>query len=919
MKNPPPVLSSADIREKFLRFFEERKHRRVPSSPLVPANDPTLLFTNSGMVQFKDVFLGFDKRPYNRAVTAQRCLRAGGKHNDLENVGYTARHHTFFEMLGNFSFGDYFKEKAIPYAWEFLTSSDWLGLSREHLWVTVFGGGQLFGPDFPPVPADEQAAELWEQTLVAGGFSPEEARGRIARIPTADNFWMMGETGPCGPCSEIFYNRNPKAERFEGEDEDKADDCVEVWNLVFMQFNRDDSGVLHPLPAPCVDTGMGLERISAVMQNVRSNFETDAFAALNAAVNRAFVEAGGRDCAGKYTSSHYVVADHIRSAVFLVADGVHPSNEGRGYVLRRIIRRALRHGRKFGAQSSFFCKLVSPVCVSVSSAHPISPETQNKITAILQREEENFSRTLNRGLFVLKQVIVEHLDVECEEDAERLSKNMPKFPGRMAFELYDTYGFPVDMTADAAREYGMEVDMAGFEECMAKHRARSRAATKFQIGQKTVEYDGMPTEFVGYHLNFFNEAKVLAIYVDGESVEKTTAGEDAILVLSRTPFYAESGGQVGDIGILRGADSAVLAVVSDTQKIRSDVWGHKVKMQKRTIRVDDVVSCEVDEKRRENIACAHSATHLMHFALRKILGQHVEQRGSLVDRDQLRFDFSHNEPISTAQLREVEDRVNAEIRRNVKVRTDTMNYQDALDKGAMALFGEKYGDEVRVVTIGPSIELCGGTHVTRSGDIGYFRFISQSAVAAGIRRVGAMVGDLAVTASQLEREGLVQAAIQLKMSSASLGVPIEEVAARISQLQEERRGAERELEKLRAAQLGAIAAQLAQKAGLMGRVNVVIEEAADIDGKGLRELASQLRGRLESPAAIFLAGGNAMAALVDKELGEKWSAREWIQVAAEQAGAKGGGRADFAQAGGADAAKLEAALETAREWARGRG
>ena len=556
------------------------------------------------------------------------------------------------------------------------------------------------------------------------------------------------------------------------------------------------------------------------------------------------------------------------------------------------------------------------MCASVGSAHPISPETQNKITTILQREEENFSRTLNRGLFVLQQVIVEHLDVECEEDAERLSKNMPKFPGIMAFELYDTYGFPVDMTADAAREYGMEVDMAGFEECMAKHRARSRAATKFQIGQKTVEYDGMPTEFVGYRPTLYDTAKVLAIYVGGEPAEKTTVGEDALLVLSRTPFYAESGGQVGDTGVLCGADFAVLAVVSDTQKIRSDVWGHRVKMQKRTIRVDDVVSCKVDEKRRENIACAHSATHLMHFALREILGQHVEQRGSLVDRDQLRFDFSHDAPLSTDQLRRVEDLVNEQIRHNVEVRTDTMNYQDALDKGAMALFGEKYGDEVRVVEIGPSIELCGGTHVARSGDIGYFRFSSQSAVAAGIRRVGAMVGDLAVTASQLEREGLVQAAIQLKMSSASLGVPIEEVAARISQLQEERREAERELEKLRAARLGAVAAQLAQKAGHMGRVNVVIEEAAGIDGKGLRELASQLRGRLESPAAIFLAGGNAMAALVDKELGDKWSAREWIQVAAEQAGAKGGGRADFAQAGGADAAKLESALETAREWAR---
>ena len=902
MKKPPPVLSSAEIREKFLRFFEERGHQRVPSSPLVPANDPTLLFTNSGMVQFKDVFLGFDKRPYNRAVTAQRCLRAGGKHNDLENVGYTARHHTFFEMLGNFSFGDYFKEKAIPYAWEFLTSPDWLGLSREHLWVTVFGGGQLFGPDFPPVPADEQAAELWEKTLVAGGFSPEEARGRIARIPTADNFWMMGETGPCGPCSEIFYNRNPKAERFEGEDEDKADDCVEVWNLVFMQFNRDDSGALHPLPAPCVDTGMGLERISAVMQGVRGNFETDAFAALNAAVNRAVAEAGGGDCGGKYAPSHYVVADHIRAAAFLIADGVPPSNEGRGYVLRRIIRRALRHGHKLGATAPFFHKIVPAVAEAMAEAHPVIADKREIVTRELAREEKNFAGALARGLTILR--------------GEMDHAKGKTVSGEAAFTLYDTYGFPADLTADVARESGMSVDMEDFEKRMGEQRARSRAAMKFKSGQKTVHYDGAPTEFVGYD-SFEAEARVLAVYADGRLVKEASEGQSVVVVLDRTPFYAESGGQVGDTGSLFCGESE--CIVADTQKLRTDAWGHSVEISKGRIRVDDYVLARVDTIRRESVKCAHSATHLMHFALREILGPHVEQRGSLVDRDQLRFDFSHNAPISTDQLRRVEDHVNNQIRHNVEVLTDTMSYQDALGKGAMALFGEKYGDEVRVVEIGLSIELCGGTHVNRSGNIGYFRFISQSAVAAGIRRVGAMVGDLAVTASQLEREGLAQAAMQLKVSSASLGVPIEEVAAKISQLQEERREAERELEKLRAARLGAVAAQLAQKAARMGGANVVIEEAADVDGKGLRELASQLRGRLESPAAIFLAGGNAMAALVDKELGDKWSAREWIQVAAEQAGAKGGGRADFAQAGGADAAKLEAALETARKWARARG
>ena len=894
MKKPPPVLSSADIREKFLRFFEERGHQRVPSSPLVPANDPTLLFTNSGMVQFKDVFLGFDKRPYNRAVTAQRCLRAGGKHNDLENVGYTARHHTFFEMLGNFSFGDYFKEQAIPYAWEFLTSPDWLGLPREHLWVTVFGGGQLFGPDFPPVPADEQAAELWEQTLVAGGFSPEEARGRIARIPTADNFWMMGETGPCGPCSEIFYNRNPKAERFEGEDEDKADDCVEVWNLVFMQFNRDDSGVLHPLPAPCVDTGMGLERISAVMQGVRGNFETDAFAALNAAVNRAVAEAGGGDCGGKYAPSHYVVADHIRAAAFLIADGVSPSNEGRGYVLRRIIRRALRHGHKLGAAAPFFHKIVPAVAEAMAAAHPVIADKREIVTRELAREEKNFAGALARGLTILR--------------GEMDHAKGKVVSGEAAFTLYDTYGFPADLTADVARESGMSVDMEDFEKRMGEQRARSRAAMKFKSGQKTVHYDGAPTEFVGYD-SVEAEARVLAVYAEGALVEEAGAGQSVVAVLDRTPFYAESGGQTGDAGILRG-EHCECAVV-DAQKLRADAWGHSVEIKSGRVRAGDVVRAEVDAPRRADIARAHSATHLMHSALRIVLGEHVAQRGSLVEAGRLRFDFSHNAAATAEELREAEKIVNEQIRRNAEAQTEILSYDDAAARGATALFGEKYGDIVRMVTIGAdySVELCGGTHVGRAGDIGFFRFAGESAIAAGIRRVEAVVGGEAILYSQSEHRALAEGAALLK-------APPEKLAEKISQLQEERRGAERELEKLRAARLGAVAAQLAQKAARMGGVNVVIEEAADVDGKGLRELASQLRGRLESPAAIFLAGGNAMAALVDKELGEKWSAREWIQVAAEQAGAKGGGRADFAQAGGADAAKLESALETAREWAR---
>ena len=896
MKNPPdpgtPPASSADIREKFLRFFEERGHRRVPSSPLVPAGDPTLLFTNSGMVQFKDVFLGFDRRPYDRAVTAQRCLRAGGKHNDLENVGYTARHHTFFEMLGNFSFGQYFKEKAVPFAWEFLTAPQWLAIPREHLWVTVFGGGHLFGPDSPPVPADEHAAKLWEETLVAAGFSPGQARARIARIPTADNFWMMGETGPCGPCSEIFYNRNPNADRFEGEDPARADDCVEVWNLVFMQFNRDDAGVLHPLPAPCVDTGMGLERISAVMQGVRSNFETDSFARLNAAVDRAVADSGGGDSGGKYSPSHFVIADHIRAAAFLIADGVPPSNEGRGYVLRRIIRRALRHGHKLGADRPFFHKIVPAVAEAMAGAHPVIAEREGAVVAELAREEKNFAGALSRGMTVLRGAIA----------AGELS-------GETAFTLYDTYGFPADLTADAAREHGMTVDMADFERRMSGQRERSRAAMKFKSGRKTVRYDGAPTEFVGYD-SLRAEARVLAVYASGEPAKECAEGE-AVVVLDRTPFYAEAGGQVGDSGILRGADSE--CVVADAQKLRADSWGHSVKIKNGTVRVGDVVSAEVDAARRADIARAHSATHLMHSALRMVLGNHVAQRGSLVESGRLRFDFSHNAAATADELREAEKIVNEQIRRNAEAQTETLPYDDAVARGATALFGEKYGDIVRMVVIGEdySVELCGGTHVVRAGDIGYFRFTGETAVAAGVRRVEAVAGGQAVEFSQALDAALGRASSALKS-------PPEKLAEKISQLQEERKSAERELEKLRAAQSDALAAELAGRANRMGGATVAVEKVAGADGKALRELASQLRGRLESPCAIFLAGENCMAALVEKPLCEKWDAREWMKVAAETAGAKGGGRADFAQAGGADPAKLDAALQSARDWARAR-
>ena len=1088
MKNPPdpkaPSASSADIREKFLRFFEERGHRRVPSSPLVPAGDPTLLFTNSGMVQFKDVFLGFDRRPYDRAVTAQRCLRVSGKHNDLENVGYTARHHTFFEMLGNFSFGDYFKEKAIPYAWEFLTSPEGLALPRERLWVTIFGGGHLFGPDAPPVPADEDAAAIWLETLTKAGFSPDEAKRRIARIPTADNFWMMGETGPCGPCSEIFYNRNRAATRFEGEDPDKADDCVEVWNLVFMQFNRDDSGILRPLPAPCVDTGMGLERISAVLQGVRSNFEIDSFRNLAYAANRAVVEAGGHDCANDLGAPHCVISDHIRAAAFLVVDGVLPSNEGRGYVLRRIIRRALRHGYKLQARTPFLHKIVD--CPALAASEELQAK-KSLVKGEIEREEKQFFATLGRGIYkLLREIsdvarcravleysrlkdpdvwlipgagvggatlistnggamspksaiidaVITHLvekeplsilfavggrgkawdmgtgrviqegdDLstilgdkkyprpvvtsrlmrvlrECFGVSEqevvgamaernfwgvRVGDAMPLFNsvenlatmvgGEFAFNLYDTHGFPVDLTADVIREYNWspekwrhEIRIAGkdqglslseealdkavsayhecglqlgtdtddFDRCMSEQRERSRAAMKFKVGQKTVRYDGAPTEFVGYDSLRADKARVLAVYANDESAGECAEG-DAVVVLDRTPFYAESGGQVGDSGILRGADSGSGCEVLNTRKLRTDVWEHSVKIKSGAVRVGDVVSAEVDAARRMDIARAHSATHLMHSALRMVLGEHVAQRGSLVESGRLRFDFSHNAAMTADELRKAEQIVNEQIRRNAEAQTETLPYDDAVARGATALFGEKYGDIVRMVTIGAgySVELCGGTHVGRAGDIGYFRFTGETAVGTGTRRVEAVVGKNAVDLSRVEGDALAEAIHLLKVEPKKVG-------RKVQQLQAGLRSAHVELNKVKMKENADSAVKNVRKinADGIGEVNVVTAKVLGIDPKTLRNLAMTVAGRLGQPCAVFLAGVGDdnvghLAASVSRSLSHTMSALEWMTVAANKAGARGGGRPEFAQAGGGDVDKLDAALKAADEWVKG--
>ncbi|MGI9306462.1 MAG: alanine--tRNA ligase, partial [Gammaproteobacteria bacterium] len=874
-------MKSADIREKFLQFFESRGHARAPSSPLVPANDPTLLFTNSGMVQFKDVFLGFDKRPYNTAATAQRCLRAGGKHNDLQNVGYTARHHTFFEMLGNFSFGAYFKEKAIPLAWEFLTSPEYLGIAKEHLWVTVFGGGKIFGADAPAVAADEDAAALWKAELIKAGFNEAEAENRIARIPTTDNFWMMGETGPCGPCSEIFYDRDGGAKTFRGEDEKYADECVEIWNLVFMEFNRNAAGVLKKLPAPCVDTGMGLERISAVMQNAKSNYETDSFFALLAEVNDAVKNAGGKDCGGKYAPSHRVVADHIRAAAFLIADGVLPGNEGRGYVLRKIIRRGLIHGGKaaqknnFGA-SPWFCNLAGALPDIMGSAGDILRGKREEIKEVLEREESGFYKNFLDGrAHLAKKIKAEQKRLGISADKSgKPPKTLPVFSGEAAFELYDTYGFPAEATEDYIREdkYFSGIDMEAFEKCMNEQRARSRAAMKFNIGQNAAEYGGAATEFTGYE-TLRGEAEIAAIFVNGCAVQESRAGEEALLVLNRTPFYAESGGQTGDAGALRKNGAA--AEVRDTQKIRADVWGHAAQITEGAFVAGDKVECEVDAPRRANIARCHSATHLLHAALRQVLGAHVRQKGSLVAPAYLRFDFAHGGAPTEKQLRETEDIVNAQIRANAEVLIETMKYDEAIRRGVTALFGEKYGDVVRVVAIdsGFSAELCGGTHVARAGDIGFFQIASEGAVAAGVRRIEAECAAAAVLRAQ-------NAAAQLRQIGGIVKTPPDRAAEKISQMRDSLKDAQKQIAAMQRAQNAAQTRDLISLAENINGAKVLIAQIPGADAAALREAAAQLRGELPQ-AALFLAGDGGGSASFAASGAGGISAKEWMNAAAK--------------------------------------
>ncbi len=863
-------MKSAEIRSKFLEFFARRGHAVVASSPLVPGNDPTLLFTNSGMVQFKDVFLGKEPRPYTRATTSQKSVRAGGKHNDLENVGYTARHHTFFEMLGNFSFGDYFKRDAIHYAWDLLTGV--YRLPMEKLWVTVY-------------QTDDEAYAIWADEIKV----PKERIARVGDKPGggSDNFWQMGETGPCGPCSEIFYDHGPGvAGGPPGAPDGDGDRYIEIWNLVFMQYNRDDSGKLHPLPKPSVDTGMGLERIAAVLQGVHSNYEIDLFQDLIRAAAR---ETHIKDLA---SNSLKVIADHIRATSFLIVDGVIPGNEGRGYVLRRIIRRAIRHGYKLGQTEPFFHRLVEDLARVMGEAYPELTKAKERITRVLKTEEERFAETLEHGMKVLEGALTRE---------DRL------LDGETVFQLYDTFGFPVDLTADIARERDVRVDYAGFEAAMQRQRERARAASKFTV-TAGVEYSGRPTEFHGYD-SLTLEGTVVALYREGTSVDEIAAGEAAVAVLDRTPFYAESGGQVGDRGELAGVNGSFS--VEDTQKIQAEVFGHKGELKTGRLRVGDRVMAAVDSATRARAAWNHSATHLMHAALRKVLGAHVQQKGSLVDAQRTRFDFSHNEPMAEAQLRQVEELVNHEVRRNTEVSVRVLKYDDAIKAGAMALFGEKYGDEVRVIGMGEfSTELCGGTHVRRTGDIGFFKIVSESGVAAGIRRVEAVTADGALAHVQAQEGRLAEAADLLKTQPQELG-------QKITQLIDSARALEKELARLKSKVASAQGDDLAAQAVEVKGAKVLAVALDGADAKALRETLDKLKDKLK-PAAIVLAsaeGGKvSLIAGVTSDLTGKVKAGELVNFVAQQIGGKGGGRADMAQAGGTDAAKLPAALASVQAW-----
>ncbi len=872
-------MKTSEIRQTFLKFFQDKGHAVVPSSPVVPGDDPTLLFTNAGMNQFKDVFLGFDRRPYVRAASAQKCIRAGGKHNDLENVGYTARHHTFFEMLGNFSFGDYFKKEAIAYAWELLTKV--YGLPAEKLWVTVYA-------------EDDEAHDIWLRDI---GVPAE----RIVRIGdnkgaryASDNFWMMGDTGPCGPCTEIFYDHGPHIPGGPpGSPDEDGDRYIEIWNNVFMQFNRDDAGTMHRLPKPSVDTGMGLERITAVLQGVHGNYEIDLFVSLLAAAKRA-VEAAGAAGVDAESPSLKVIADHIRACAFTVADGVIPGNEGRGYVLRRICRRAIRHGYKLGARKPFLHALLPALVAEMGDAYPELRQGEARIADVLRQEEERFFLTIANGMEIL-------------EGALRALPAGQALDGELAFKLHDTYGFPLDLTADVCRERGVTVDTAAFDAAMARQRAQARAAGRFRM-QQGLDYAGAPTTFHGYDALGHDTARVTAVYVDGTSVDAADAGDDAVVVLDHTPFYAESGGQAGDTGELRNATSRF--VVEDTQKVQADVFGHHGRVLEGRVAVGDTLGAQVDAARRAKTVRNHSATHLMHKALREVLGSHVQQKGSLVDAERTRFDFSHNAPMTAEQIARVEAIVNAEVLDNHATNARTMPIDEAQKLGAMMLFGEKYGDSVRVLDIGSSRELCGGTHVKRTGDIGLFKVVAEGGVAAGVRRIEAVTGDNALAYVQSLERTVSGVAGTLKAAPA-------EVPARLQAVLDQVRALEREVGSLKGRLASSQGDELLAKAVDVGGLKVLAARLEGADAKTLRETMDKLKSKLKTAAIVLAAveGGRVqLAAGVTADSTARVKAGELVNFVAQQVGGKGGGKADMAMAGGSDASALGAALDSVRGW-----
>ncbi|MGV1618073.1 alanine--tRNA ligase [Klebsiella quasipneumoniae] len=867
--------STAEIRQAFLDFFHSKGHQVVASSSLVPHNDPTLLFTNAGMNQFKDVFLGLDKRNYSRATTAQRCVRAGGKHNDLENVGYTARHHTFFEMLGNFSFGDYFKQDAIKYAWELLTGENWFALPKEKLWVTVY-------------ETDDEAFDIWANEVGV-------PRERIIRIGdnkgapfASDNFWQMGDTGPCGPCTEIFFDHGDHIWGGPpGSPEEDGDRYIEIWNIVFMQFNRQADGTMEPLPKPSVDTGMGLERIAAVLQHVNSNYDIDLFRDLIASVAKV---TGATDLTNK---SLRVIADHIRSCAFLIADGVIPSNENRGYVLRRIIRRAIRHGNMLGAKDTFFWKLVAPLIAVMGSAGEELKQQQAQVEQVLKTEEEQFARTLERGLALL------------DEELSKLKGDT--LDGETAFRLYDTYGFPVDLTADVCRERTIKVDEAGFEAAMEEQRRRARESSGFGADYNAMIRVDSASEFKGYDRLELN-GKVTALFIDGKAVDSVSAGQEAVVILDQTPFYAESGGQVGDKGELKGAGFSF--AVSDTQKYGQAI-GHIGKVASGSLKVGDAVQADVDEARRQRIRLNHSATHLMHAALRQVLGTHVAQKGSLVNDKALRFDFSHFEAMKPEEIRAVEDLVNAQIRRNLAIETNIMDIDAARASGAMALFGEKYDDRVRVLQMGDfSTELCGGTHAARTGDIGLFRITSESGTAAGVRRIEAVTGEGAIAMLHAQSDQLSDIAQLLKGDSHNLGEKVRAALERTRQL-------EKELQQLKEQAAAQESANLSSKAEEINGVKLLVSELAGVEPKMLRTMVDDLKNQLGSTVVVLATvadGKVSLIAGVSKDVTDRVKAGELVGMVAQQVGGKGGGRPDMAQAGGTDASALPAALASVKGW-----